>query len=156
MGRSPRDHDCHFVYHVTAHGVDDRPIYCDDTDRQGFVHRVVRNSRRFGWRWYAACLMDTHYHLLFQPTLGLISDGMRDLNSAYCRAFNRRHGRRGALLESRYDEKTIRDEEHLRSAIQYIEFNPVTAGMVAEPEDWPWSTYGDNAFGRALKGVWRC
>src|SRR6185437_10270872 len=131
MGRSPRDHDCHFVYHVTAHGVDDRPIYCDDTDRQGFVHRVVRNSRRFGWRWYAACLMDTHYHLLFQPTLGLISDGMRDLNSAYCRAFNRRHGRRGALLESRYDEKTIRDEEHLRSAIQYIDFNPVTAGMVA-------------------------
>jgi putative transposase len=150
MGRRPRDYHPSFIYHLTTHGVDDRPIFCDDVDRQDLVRRLLRISGRDGWEWHAACLMDTHYHLLIRPTLGRVSAGMRDLNSAYCRAFNKRHGRRGALLEARYGEKTIRDEQHLPAAAQYIELNPVAAGMVEKPEDWPWSTYGDNAFRRAL------
>ena len=97
------------------------------------------------WEWYAACLMDTHYHLVFRPTLGRVSEGMRDLNGAYARAFNKRHGRRGALFESRYTERTIRDEDHLASTIRYVEFNAVTAGKVTDVEDWPWTTYGGAA-----------
>jgi REP element-mobilizing transposase RayT len=108
MGRRPRDYHPSFIYHLTTHGVDDRPIFCDDVDRQDLVRRLLRISGRDGWEWHAACLMDTHYHLLIRPTLGRVSAGMRDLNSAYCRAFNKRHGRRGALLEARYGEKTIR------------------------------------------------
>jgi putative transposase len=61
---------------------------------------------RAGWGLYAVCLMDTHYHLVVQPSDDL-SDGMRVLNGAHSRAFNKRHGRRGALFESRYRERTI-------------------------------------------------
>ncbi|MBD3299025.1 MAG: transposase [candidate division Zixibacteria bacterium] len=39
-----------------------------------------------------------------------------------------------------YWDRYIRDEIHLESAVQYIRFNPVKAGLVARPEDWKWSS----------------
>ena len=150
MARDPRAYDSAHIYHLTAHGIDDRPIYRIDVDFQGFALRLRRVGIREGWKWYAACLMDTHYHLVFRPTLGRVSAGMRDLNGAYARAFNKRHQRRGALFESRYTERTIRDEEHLASTIQYVEFNAVTAGKVSDVEDWPWTTHGNAPLKRCL------
>ena len=141
MGRPPRNHRRDSIYHLTSHGVDDRPVFVDDDDRQSFAIRLLRVAIREGWRLYAACLLDTHHHLILQPMLGRVSDGMRVLNGAHSRAFNRRHGRRGALFESRYEDREIRDDEHLENAIGYVEFNAVSAGMVERVEDWPWSTH---------------
>ncbi len=31
--------------------------------------------------------------------------------------------------------------------MRYIELNPVRAGMVKDPSDYPWSSYGTNALG---------
>ena len=152
MGRSSRDFRAHSIYHLTSHGVDDRPIYLDDIDRQGFAIRLVRVAKRHGWRIFAACLLDTHNHLVLEPTLGQVSDGMRVLNGAHSRAFNKRHGRRGALFESRYEDREIRDEAHLANAIEYVEFNAVAAGMVDSVEDWPWSTHRSCAMRSILAG----
>jgi putative transposase len=33
--------------------------------------------------------------------------------------------------------------------MRYIELNPVRAGMVADPADYPWSSYWHNALGQA-------
>jgi putative transposase len=92
------------------------------------------------WIVYAGCLMDTHYHLLVCPATGGIPAGMKLLNGGYVRAFNRRHGRRGALFESRYSDRTIRDEAHYAAAIDYIEQNPIAAGVVDSLDDWIWTT----------------
>jgi putative transposase len=75
---------------------------------------------------------------------------MRVLNGAHARAFNKCHGRRGALFESRYTDTAIKDEAHLYSAIEYVHHNPVRAGMVQHPADWPWSTYPGCSLGRLL------
>jgi REP element-mobilizing transposase RayT len=136
MGRDPRRFDEGCVYHLTTHGVDERAVFRTDDDRQDFVIRLHRVARQHRWQMDAYCLMDTHYHVLVGP--GRISDGMRVLNGGYSRAFNRRHGRRGALFESRFFDREIRDERHLAQAIRYIEFNPVTAGIVTDIDDWPW------------------
>jgi len=73
------------------------------------------------------------------------------LNGAHSRAFNGRHGRRGALFESRFTERTIRDEEHLAAAVAYVEHNAVAAGIVEEAIDWPWSTYPGCDLRRVLR-----
>ena len=140
MGRTRRSFVPGGVYHLTAHGLDDRPIFVDDVDRQAFAMRLRRVALRDGWGLYAVCLMDTHFHLVLQPADD-VSEGMRVLNGAHSRSFNKRHGRRGALFETRFFERTIRDEEHLAGAIEYVHNNPVEAGMVDDPADWPWSTY---------------
>ena len=140
MGRPPRNYHPDGIYHLTTHGIDDRVIFRDDFDRQDFCIRFRRVVTREGWNVHAGCLMDTHYHLLIEPKLGSIPDGMKVLNGGYSRAFNRRHGRRGALFERRYDDRTIRDELHYQATVRYIEENPVAAGMVESLEEWIWTT----------------
>jgi REP element-mobilizing transposase RayT len=140
MGRPPRDYRPDGIYHLTTHGIDDRVIFRDDVDRQDFCIRFRRVVTSEGWDVHAACLMDTHFHLLICPRLGSISDGMKLLNGGYSRAFNKRHGRRGALFERRYEDWTIRDELHYQAAVRYIEENPVAAGMVESVNEWIWTT----------------
>ena len=145
MGRPPRVYHPDGIYHLTSHGVDERPIVRDDIDRQAFCIRFRRVALSEHWEMYAACLMDTHYHLLIGPRLGRVSEGMKLLNGGHSRAFNERHGRRGALFESRYRDWTIRDERHFREAVRYVEENPVAADMVESAGDWPWSTAAEDS-----------
>ena len=39
-----------------------------------------------------------------------------------------------------YWDRYIRDERHLRQAIEYIHQNPVKAGLIAKAESWLWSS----------------
>jgi putative transposase len=145
MGRRDRDYDSEHIYHLTAHGIDERVIYIDDIDRQDFCIRLRRVVQSERWVIYAACLVDTHFHLLVGPMLGRVSNGMRDLNGGYSKAFNLRHGRRGALFESRYRDWTIRDEKHFANTVRYIEENAVECGLAPSVDDWPWTTANERS-----------
>jgi len=81
MGRNPRPFVPGGTYHLTAHGIDDRPIFVDDADRQSFALRLRRVAIRDRWLLHAVCLLGTHYHLVVQPSRDL-SSGMRVLNGA--------------------------------------------------------------------------
>jgi REP element-mobilizing transposase RayT len=147
--RPPRHFEPGSVYHLTSHGIDDRPIVRDDVDRQLFALRLLRVAVSHAWRLFAACLMDTHHHLVLQAPGVRISDGMKLLNGGHSRAFNARHRRRGALFEARYRDREIRDDRHLEEAIRYVECNAVSAGVVDGVAEWPWSTHTASPF-RAL------
>ena len=112
MGRAPRSYTSDGIYHLTTHGVDDRPIARDDVDRQALALLLRRVALAFGWAIYAACLMETHYHLILRPKRAIVGDGMRDLNGGHSRLFNARHGRRGPVFEARYRSTPIADERH--------------------------------------------
>ena len=56
------------------------------------------------------------------------------------REANRILGRQGQFWYREYFDRAIRDEEHLDAAVHYIHDNPVKAGLVAAPEEWPYSS----------------
>ncbi len=39
-----------------------------------------------------------------------------------------------------YWDRFIRSDRHFQQAVEYIHGNPVKAGLVGRPEDWPWSS----------------
>jgi putative transposase len=45
------------------------------------------------------------------------------------------------LWEGRYRSTLIETERYLLACMVYIDLNPVRAGMVAQPGDWPWSSH---------------
>ena len=47
---------------------------------------------------------------------------------------------RGKFWQEDYWDRYVRDEEHLQKIIHYIEWNPVKAGLVKSPEQWPFSS----------------
>jgi len=88
------------------------------------------------------CLMPTHFHLtLKQNTDNSISIFMNNLLNSYTRYFNTRFKRKGPLWETRFKNILIESDEQLLHLTRYIHLNPVSAGIVENPEDWQWSSY---------------
>ena len=129
------------LYHLTARGNARQDIFLDPTDREVFLDALGREIDQQGWRCYAYCLMDNHYHLLIETPEANLSQGMRRLNGVYAQRFNRRHQRAGHLLQGRYQSIVVEREPHLLELARYIVLNPVRAGMVSHPGAWPWSSY---------------
>jgi len=55
----------------------------------------------------------------------------------------RRFGVAGPLFQGRYRAIWVDKEEYLVHLARYIHLNPVTAGLVATPQGWPYSNYLD-------------
>ena len=72
---------------------------------------------------------------------------MKALGQRYVQYFNRTYRRSGTLWEGRYRSCLTQAEDYLLACQRYIELNPVRAGMVAHPADYPWSSYRANAQG---------
>lgn len=129
------------VYHVTSRGNAKGMIYDDDRDRYKFLDILGSVVRKHRWFCHAYCLMGNHYHLLIETPEGNLSRGMRQLNGIYTQAYNRRHKRPGHLFQGRYKAILVEKDSYLLALCRYIVLNPVAAGMVKAPGDWPWSSY---------------
>lgn len=59
------------------------------------------------------------------------------------KGFTRRTSQPGApsAWQSRYWERTIRDEEELRAFVDYVHINPLKHGLVTAVAEWPHSTF---------------
>lgn len=133
------------LYHVTARGDRREAIFDDDQDRRMFLATLEQVIDRFNWVCHAWCLMDNHYHLLIQTPDGNLSKGMRQLNGVYTQASNRRHRRVGHLFQGRFKAILVDGDAYLLELTRYVVLNPVRAGMVGNPADWPWSSYRASA-----------
>ena len=129
------------VYHVTSRGNARQNIFADDADRQRFLSILSSTIHRYNWVCHAYCLMDNHYHLLLETPDPNLSAGMRQLNGIYTQAFNRQHDRVGHVFQGRYKAILVEKDAHLLELCRYIVLNPVAAGIAAQPEAWPWSSY---------------
>ena len=129
------------VYHVTSRGDRREPIFEDDADRQVFVGIVALALNRFGACALAFCLMGNHYHLVLHTSQANLSALMRQINGVYTQAYNRRHAKVGHLFQGRFKAILVDRDAYLLEVCRYVDLNPVRAAMVADPAQWPWSSY---------------
>lgn len=130
------------LWHITQRGNEQRDIYFDDLDRRRMLTLLEKAVNRFGWLLFTYTLMTNHYHLLVELTREkTLSRGMHWLDGTYVQYFNRRHQRVGHLFQGRFGSQLVEKETYLLTVLRYIVLNPVRAGMVASPEDYPWSSY---------------
>ena len=117
------------------------PIYLDDCDYRQFVYKMGEVIEEFGIVCWSYCLMPNHYHLTLQPTRTNLSAAIRKLNSTYAQWWNRRHARVGHVFQGRFKDQIVDRDSYLMVLSRYVVMNPVRAGLVAQPEDWLWSSY---------------
>jgi putative transposase len=129
------------IYHATSRGNALASIFLDDIDRSTFLSVLGLTLRRFNVICHAFCLMTNHFHLLLETPDANLSKVMRQFNSVYTQAFNRRHGRVGHVLQGRYKSIVVDREAYLLELCRYIVLNPVRAGMVNKPGTYQWSSY---------------
>lgn len=133
------------VYHITSRGNNRQNIFRDAADRRNFLERMSKVGSRFGWVYYAYCLMGNHYHLVLETRLANLARGMAYLNGGYAMRFNARHQRVGHLFQSRYKVLLVQRETYLLTVLRYTVMNPVRAGICKHPGDYPYSSYRETA-----------
>lgn len=73
---------------------------------------------------------------------------MQAMGRNYVQRLNKRYGRTGTLWEGRYRASPVQTDEYLLTCQRYIELNPVRAGLVRAPGQYPYSSYRHHALGK--------
>lgn len=95
------------------------------------------------YRLIAWCIMPNHVHALIEtwdgwPLAGILHSWKSDTS----KEANKLLGRTGTFWFREYHDRFIRDGNHFSKAVEYIEQNPVKAGLVRLPEEWRFSSAG--------------
>jgi REP element-mobilizing transposase RayT len=128
------------LYHLTAHGSDNRYLFLGSDDRLEFLARIAGTCERFELALLSYVLMGSHYHALLRIPDSRLSEALRRLHTEYSRSFNRRHERKGHLFRAHSGTREIGSDQQLLAAYRYLARNPVEAALVTDPLDWRWSS----------------
>lgn len=134
--------------HIRQRGINRGACFSAETDFQLYLGLMTELSPRLGCSVHAYVLMPNHIHLL---ATAKEADGvslfMKNLAQRYAQHFNRTRHRCGPLWEGRFRSSPVDSERYLLTCYRYIELNPVRAGIVSSPADYPWSSFRANAMG---------
>ncbi len=148
MPRGPRlliDDAC---YHVYIRGNHKQSIFKETQDYENYLLRLKKYKSKYGFMLYGYCLMPTHPHLAGEIKNSKdLSLFMHDLNRSYTAFFNAKYKQVGYLWQGRFNSRVITKDRYLIDCINYIELNPVRAGLVNSPIEYPYSSYKERVFG---------
>ncbi len=130
-------------------GIDGRAVFEDNRDRSRFCLLLQEAAERHSFRVHGFCFMTNHIHLLIEPGSEALHTGVHRFVSRYAQHFNKRHSRKGYVFQGRFRSVVVQDGVYMKRLIRYIHLNPLEAGLVKTPKDYPWCSH--NAyFGRAV------
>ncbi len=141
MARAPRILIAGGLYHVIARGNNKMRLFHDGQDFRVYRRYWIELSRTFSLRVLRYTLMSNHIHLLIEQINDTgLPEAMQSIQMRYAKYFGKRYKWVGHVWQGRYKSPLIGDEGYLEQCGQYIENNPVRAGLVDRPEDYPWSS----------------
>ena len=109
---------------------------CAEIILGALLHFNLQRYRLNAW-----CVMPNHVHVLFEVfdghPMGVVIHSWKTFTT---REINKLLDRKGSFWQDDYFDRYMRDEQHRRNELAYIEANPVTAGLAKTPEDWPFSS----------------
>jgi REP element-mobilizing transposase RayT len=140
------------VYHVYNRIGRGERAFDGAEEAAAFVELFRRVVSRDGLTVYAWCLMSNHYHLAVRTGEITLDRSMRSLQQGVTRGVNVRRKVFGPLWQGRYRAKLVEDQRYLDQLLVYIHLNPVSAGLVDDPANYPWSGHGE-ILGRVKKPI---
>ncbi len=94
----------------------------------------------------AIVVLPEHLHCIWRMPEGDadFSSRWREIKKAASRQIDTSPNSRNErpVWQRRYWEHAIRDEEDWRRHVDYIHYNPVKHGLVNQPGEWSWSSFG--------------
>ncbi|MBU2591926.1 MAG: transposase [Patescibacteria group bacterium] len=152
-----------YFYHVLNRGARSAEIFKDSKDKNIFLELLTFYSQtnppakfsyyRIDRKKYQVdfserlvtivsyCLMPTHFHLfLRQEEDQGVKTFLQRVSNAYSHYHNLRHNYKGALFEGPFKSIGVDCENQFLHLSRYIHLNPVSAYLVDDPCDYPFSS----------------
>ncbi len=103
------------------------------------VTSAIRYRDQRHYRLHSFVVMPNHVHLLITPLVE-VSKVTQSLKRFTGLAGNRILGLTGPFWQRESYDHLVRDDVEFRKIVNYIENNPVKAGLALSPAEFPWSS----------------
>ena len=140
MPRTARERSRSGIYHIMLRGINKQNIFEEPEDYKKLTDLLAQCIEIDGITVYGYCLMSNHIHLLLKQGAGPLETAMKRLASKYAVWFNVKYQRGGHLFQDRFKSEAVEDPPYFLTVLRYIHYNPVKAGDVKAPEDYPYSS----------------
>lgn len=146
MARLPRLVLANHPHHVLQSGNDKQLLFREADDFRQFLVWLKDSAREFKVAVHAYVLMPDHVHLLASPsTAEGLAQMMQRVGRYYVPWYNAKYQRSGSLFQGRFKTSLIDAQRYFMVCSRYIEANPVRSKLVADPRDYPWSSFAHHA-----------
>ncbi|MGQ9695138.1 MAG: transposase [Thermodesulfobacteriota bacterium] len=151
MPRTARIAPKGYVYHVLTRGNNGQDVFKDEGDFKKYLDLILHYKEKYKFKLYHYVLMANHVHLVIEALEegGELSEIMKGINLAYALYYKRKYNYKGHLWQDRYKSIIISKDNYLLACGSYVELNPIRAGIVKDPSQYPWSSYIVYGHGKA-------
>ena len=132
------------AYMITAATYGKVPYISTDARKRLWYDALIFVTDKEGWHLIAWVVLDNHYHILLHaPGEGAerLPQLISSLHKFTARRWNDEDGARGRRVWWNYWDTCLTNERAYYARFNYIHWNPVKHGIVALPEDYPFSSY---------------
>ena len=111
----------------------------DDRVNNLFAYCLARAVEKYGLKLHAACAMSNHYHLVLTDPEGVLPDFAAWLNRQLAMCVKRLRKWDEVVWEPNvpFSGVELTGGAEVLDKVAYVSLNPVTAGLVRDPESWP-------------------
>ena len=141
MPRIPRGHLAGHAFHVLNRGNGGATVFHKDRDYTAFLDLLATAKAKHPVKMLAFCLMPNHFHLILQPARdAALSPFMQWWMTSHVRRYHRHYRSHGHVWQGRFKSFPIQQDHHLLTVLRYVLCNPVSAKLVEQAVERPWSS----------------
>ena len=134
LNRYQQEGDDHFI---TFSCYERRPYLNTPASRDIFLDSLERTRKQYRFELLGYVVMPEHVHLFMnEPPDDPLSNALQALKISVSRRLKER-----PFWQTRYYDFNVFTHNKRVEKLKYMHRNPVTRGLVTNPEDWPWSSY---------------
>jgi putative transposase len=126
------------IHHLTLRSRLGEPLFAVPADRAFLDKRVGEVLRAFSARAHAYCWMTNHLHLVVETRPQRAAALQAEIATEYARYWRRLKPSAGDVFKAPAAPFRAEVATHILLLIRYVHLNPVTAGLVTDPADYPW------------------
>jgi len=125
------------TYHVTSRTNAKHMAFSEKLGRKIMVLMLSEAKEKYDFQLHNFCIMPNHIHLLITPKTGTdLSRILQWIKTKSSKSWNRMYNSIDHLLGERFFSRPIKDEDDYSAVFEYIDQNPIKAGLVSKAEDW--------------------
>ncbi len=126
--------DFHFLT-ISCHA---RKPYLGNAESRDLFERTLEHVRQtYVFHVFGYVVMPEHVHLLVsEPKRGTLDHAIQSLKTSVSK-----QSKQKPFWLPRYYDFNVQSEGKRVEKLRYMHRNPVVRGLVAHPQDWPWSSF---------------
>lgn len=140
MARKPRRISSMGIYHIILKGTNAQEIFEEDSDYRYFLKCLAQYREKYEYTIFAYCIMGNHIHLLMKVGKEEMEVVFKSIEGKFVYWYNAKYGRHGSLFQDRYRSEPVENERYFLTALRYILWNPVKAGLASDIWRFAWSS----------------